>query len=797
MIWSGRSAPVGPTVDRFALPASAEPRSRTAPAMTREPIARPAPVPSSARSAGAELTRVVAGRAAPVGRRAEPPRDRQTPPAAPATESGGGLVRGSDLWRRMFPERPSLMETLQGRGTSRRARVAQKSAPPVIPSRLPRTRTWEVKPGHSTVSAQPHEETVSLSADEGAAASEPDTDAGPGPREGPAEPEPGETVVISDIERTPSRGRPKEPGRGRVHRRVEVAEESTTAVPTGEQTVLAEPTAQVERERVRPRTKRTVTSATKARPSEIETPPTGSLPDAATATASKVEAEETQAAAPVQKVVSATDEVARLVSVQTQASADVTLRPESQPTARDGGGPLDTQTTEARPISRKPHRPEAGTAEAPSVAPPAAPEPREPDSPGRPPVEPATQMPPRQPLATVDAKVADATADHAPVEDIQPSLEEPKQRVPTLVQSLFTPVVQPHIISAETQPAVTRGREAKPDDESLPDAPDMQVSAAPEAMLDDEWAVEHRPPAKPQVRPSPPGTPSARPPLSPEVGAEPVVDTPSPPVQLTREPARVRASEVAVREAEAELRPTEPAALRQSHEEPTRGARPLTQPSVPRVKAVESPSMAATEEPRELSPRVQAVPRSAQPGRVELSGAGQRVRVAPKSEAAVSLEPEVPTTRVDAEHASIVGREKVATDGAVGEPTQIQRWHPFSGFSPLPMRRQVGLPEVAPKTAVPLGSEPSQEVSRTAGAGTLAAPGRPRLPLHVPAAPAVAVQREESGTAESATAAAEAPETGESETAGEPEIDKDRLAREVYEILKRRMVVEREQFWGF
>jgi hypothetical protein len=78
------------------------------------------------------------------------------------------------------------------------------------------------------------------------------------------------------------------------------------------------------------------------------------------------------------------------------------------------------------------------------------------------------------------------------------------------------------------------------------------------------------------------------------------------------------------------------------------------------------------------------------------------------------------------------------------------------------------------------------------------------FPLHLPAAPvaAMVVQREEAERSPRASlpqvrSTDEQPAGTETETEGQAEVDKDQLAREVYEMLKQRMIVEREQFWGF
>ena len=78
------------------------------------------------------------------------------------------------------------------------------------------------------------------------------------------------------------------------------------------------------------------------------------------------------------------------------------------------------------------------------------------------------------------------------------------------------------------------------------------------------------------------------------------------------------------------------------------------------------------------------------------------------------------------------------------------------------------------------------------------------FPLHLPAAPvaAVVVQREEAARSPRASLSQarstdEQPAGTETETESQAEVNKDQLAREVYEMLKQRMIVEREQFWGF
>ncbi|MBN1318100.1 MAG: hypothetical protein JXA42_21640 [Anaerolineales bacterium] len=59
----------------------------------------------------------------------------------------GHIDRDDDLWNRMFPPRPSFLDGVRARDAAKRTALEKKTPPPSIPSNLPRTRTWEVKPG--------------------------------------------------------------------------------------------------------------------------------------------------------------------------------------------------------------------------------------------------------------------------------------------------------------------------------------------------------------------------------------------------------------------------------------------------------------------------------------------------------------------------------------------------------------------------------------------------------------------------------------------------------------------------
>lgn len=240
----------------------------------------------------------------------------------------------------------------------------------------------------------------------------------------------------------------------------------------------------------------------------------------------------------------------------------------------------------------------------------------------------------------------------------------------------------------------------------------------------------------------------------------------------------------------------EPAAAERPEAGAVRAEQPSAQPSVPRVRLVESPPVVAKAEGEMGSPRVRAEPKLEEPPWAKPRGAGPRVQAAPGLETAAAVEPDVQPMRIQAEPAPAVARQVERPDDGGAEPPVAQLWHPFSGFSPLPMRQEVGRPVVDRQVEMPVTRE-SLEMDRGARPAVQAVPGPARLPLHVPVTPVAAVQRFEGGLREVSSETATAAEPREAEAEGQPEVDKDRLAREVYEILRQRMIVEREQFWGF
>lgn len=146
LVWYGESAaetlPDTPPVRRMPPPW----RARSTPRESRPAVVQPATEhleSAPSRETSELLPRVVVQRPPPqtqyASRQPEPPTERPS--------LGAGLVRGSDLWRRLFPEGPGFMEEIREKKAAAQRKEERRTPPPEIPAKLPRTRTWEIKPG--------------------------------------------------------------------------------------------------------------------------------------------------------------------------------------------------------------------------------------------------------------------------------------------------------------------------------------------------------------------------------------------------------------------------------------------------------------------------------------------------------------------------------------------------------------------------------------------------------------------------------------------------------------------------
>ncbi len=68
-------------------------------------------------------------------------------PTSAAPRPSDWVDTGSERWKSMFPPRPSFMDDVRARQVARKQEATRRGPPPSIPSRLPKTRTWEVKAG--------------------------------------------------------------------------------------------------------------------------------------------------------------------------------------------------------------------------------------------------------------------------------------------------------------------------------------------------------------------------------------------------------------------------------------------------------------------------------------------------------------------------------------------------------------------------------------------------------------------------------------------------------------------------
>jgi hypothetical protein len=868
MIWFGRSTPFEPTVDQVSpLTPSLASGPGAAPAVARQPIAAPGSLPSRPPAERVQRPRVAAQPASRSAPRPAPIPDRQpAPPAAPAPQRGGGLVRGSDLWQRLFPERPSLRQTIRDTDVSRQAETARRLPPPVIPSRLPRTRTWEVKSGQAVPlapSAALREETVSLDVEEGAETPEPESDASTAAR-ARAEPDSGQAATIPHVQREPASERPGR--RTRASRRPRppaVAETPASAETVGIQRDETPPV--VEGHREIPTELEPVAPEVAQASSPAEVPLVSrQVEGAGSAPAEPPPVEPSAAPAEVQAK-AAEAEAVKPEQVQPATPGEASRRPERAPGVRRAAVPPEVQTVKAEPPAEKPRRIRASALEAPGPAAaelppdlsPTEAEPAQPVSPERPAIRRETAEPPITPAegrpAAPDAPAAEVPVvqpgvrrSDIQVEAVQPSPEEvetptrpsrtaeraarapeepatagpaaPHPEKPPRVQraapgpvetltvgpAAAVPDVQAQDVLERARPAEREGVEVELAQEPAAGPPEVQLTAEPETVVSPELEPEAA--AEPQSAVERPARrvretkPSARSAVSREAEAEPTVEMPTqpaePPVEAGgAETPRPRAAPAVSRQAEEPVT-AEPVATRGAEGELVRAERPGAQPSPPRVTVVESPPIAAAGR-ETMSPRVRAEPRPEEVLPAEPRGTAPRVQAMAGPETPAALEGEAHPMRVQAEGPPAVSRQAERPDDGGAQPPVTQLWHPsFSGFSPSPVPQGIGRPAVdrGAELAVARGASPDVDQVRPVAR---AAAGPARLPLHVPVIPIAAVQRVEGETPAPSSETSATTEPGEAEPEGQPEVDKELLAHEVYEMLKQRMIVEREQFWGF
>jgi hypothetical protein len=862
MVWTGHSLTVGteaPMADEAAdwewAPGLESAHTQVAGEETIVQRSEAAPSPSPPPS----VPRVLAQRPAPPGYsiRAEAEPSASPQPAleeepSAIEDAAGGLVRGSDLWRRMFPERPRLRDVIQAREAAKQKKAARRTAPPTIPDNLPRTRTWEIstsQPGQPAVSrapASPPPERPDESVEDSAESSQVPVAEEEGPEEAPTQrplPPPAERPAAAG----PS---------------VQTREPTLPSGPT--------PTAPAARS---PRRKPAKPEDTITEPSEVP----GAVP-------SSGDAPTTEAAVPVQRTAATPEpEPSHTVTAEAGSAGDETPS-EAAPAAEPPVTPIqrDDSVAKEAPVRRK--------------TPPLSTAARQPSAPAEP-VGAEPSLPPLEPTVTVPTPSRETEGPAA-----TPSREAEGPATTSDRALALGPESRPGPIQKQPAPSAELP-ETPPDRASgQPQSPPVQplgrVTADHPPTPTADQPDAHRPTktAPTSQDRSPSGEPSARPRSDVTAPPEPSLGPPPAPTQLPDEGARRPATEyptistapvpgIAREAAEASAdegeterptaaepsvervrpestdslgvtpsRPTKPsgrqrvqarrqvlAATDTSHGAPTvpgarPGAEPPTDVSEPQSPPAAVPSQQQAPRP-DLSPSKpihRSVVRSpAGPEAAEREPGAEPVRVEPIPRP----RPAVGTPDTPAKPPVVpVSEPRATTDGTAGpSPTgraadsgigrlrvaPVQRvMHHRAGAGLASGTVQPGsmLTERRVDRSVPVKSEThpmplprvpasGPSVARHVRAsesgdrpepspwwsGVSAQPA-PSLPLHIPARPASApVQRTEAVQDGAESPSAEGTSVSAEEPAGAQGPDLEELARQVFPYLRRRLSVERER----
>lgn len=769
MIWSGLPAP-----DLGAIPGSIAPVPAWSPAAD---LAQSRPVAMRQADAVPEVRPPSAAGSTPVRVSVQRPTvaqsiSRQKAANEEAEEDsqwlGSGLVRGSDMWRRLFPEHPGYAEDVLAQKPPAKTAAPRTTAPPVIPDTLPRTRTWEIKPGRpdTPIVARatdvpparvgPTESKDKPAVGESEPASDDEVEGGAAPaKAGPLPPAPvpaeGEASELPEEERVYPTGEEPETA----------AQEEQVAqpdwVPPREETTATAPVADLGREprRIRPEPVPTVSrKAEDAEPEKAEPMPS---PPAAPAPVDEEPVVESLAAPqPVEETPSAEPPAAALEAEPTQPPS---AKPPAAPVPVEKT-PTATAKAEPRPaVSRKADAPPPRE-EAPAQPPPAEPraEPR--------PVEaaPVIEETPKAEVAAEPQRIraqppptvslmAEATeiGEPAPLQRAEaqaPSPAEPVQEAPAArPPGIARDTAEPRRVRPEPPPSVSRPALPPDVSETGPAQPPPEAPAVPSAIEIEERPVVEEPlRAAPDIRPrrvpveSPP-TVSRKPETQPPPPEAPAAPTPAEEkpatVPTTAEmdvvrPRRIRAApapSVSRRPEAPETRgpaPAEPTPIEAPAEPALIAEEPPLQPSLgttdvkpPRVRAVPVPSVSRQPETPETGEVVAAEP-TPEEEPVEQAPTAEEQIVRPPSVA-----PDIVTRRVRTQPAPAVSRQP--------EAPQVE--------APAPVGEEAAAqpPAVAPEVTLRrVRAEPAPRVSRRPEAPEAEAPAPAAEEAEAAAQPAAA-----------------------------------------------------------
>jgi hypothetical protein len=820
MVWLGRPLPYERGDVDLPMPApvripstSVEPTSQVARRVSEIPVP---PAQFSPRA----VPRVAVQAAPQPSPTVTPPPVEQTPEPA-----GGGLVRGSDLWQRLFPERPSFLQSVREKELARKRETSQKRPPPVIPSKLPRTRTWEITPGDLSTPSTPVEqappagEAISREAEEVLDSPEYEDESPPKPaRAGPPDQTPPPLQRLSSVPqkrgREPQAAPSPRPQRDLDRLRVESDDHPSGPAEAGEVRDLGgreialspDPEAKAKRPAL----------------AEAVTPKAPVAQDVQTTPVSRVDA---VGSAPVEKVIaedgavpeSALSSPAETVTV---APAEIQTKPE-RPGAQlpsRGQAPVPPETREtqtavelpAAPVGKKaaPAEPvvssrgealglpaERPASEAEIQA--ASPEPGatrlslvEEDQPAarskRLPAE--TERGPSELAALADSEVVRKEEAPAPEVSGLPAPPMTRPSAPAVTRSP-TAAVQPRSeVSLAPEEPTTHSQVEVPAVKPTEAPPDLETTKSQVEMVSPRRSRAKRRVPDVQAKAVPDAKVAPADITSPE-SVEPV--TISAPVDRTVEPRSDAPHEdvttvLPERPASVEPAPPLPSVVSRQPEPTVRRPEAKTV-DLASLKRAETPAETAVERQRvRVSPAVESPPPRRESTVLQVQ-AKQTEQPTPPSELG-----ENGKVRVQAEPV-IPGTPTAARPGMEHPPQPMT----------LPLRPKAGAAEPGRplgETAVARSPLIAREAAMPGAAarawqppGATAAP----MPLHVPAT----LQRVDtprlSSTSQARTLPVQEPDVTQVEETPSPDMDKDKLAREVYEVLKRRLIAEREQFWGY
>ena len=824
----GRTRPAGrPTVSRQAEPSAAPPAPRRAP-LTRTARPKPAAPPVQRQ----------ANSTSPPAVPAAPTQEPESP--EPAAHVDREVERNDDLWQRMFPTRPSFLESVRSQETRRQQEAAaRRPPPPAIPDQLPRTRTWEVKPGAGAPVARTaapefsaetlaEDSTADGESEESGSASR----AGPPPTPLPRRPRPVQRAAVPDAPAPPEdsgeqQAATPEPGPPAETPKT-IIQDAATEPGAFSSDADAAPSTAVQR------------SSEKSSPPALvqrsESDQTAQHEDKEPAATAKQETSGTDGggesikAAPPPKPVqrqtaSEAPETAPAVQPTTEAEKPIQAKTETKP---------ETLVAEAAAVARRPDKPEAPEHDAQPAALPI--QEAKPTLPPR--VEPTRKTTPvarvaEQPEPDDDGTIVEITADtktespalsaqvgqkptatpETPIRrvTVQPQAEAPAaQDLPSASESpLGIPLVQRSTqeqesleqISAELQGPMEPAAQQEPQHPRVSVTPPAaksvsQAAAAAPASVQRETAPESQTPAK---LPGSTGS-QASGAVQAETKAEPpagaISSSPPEPTTLPAAgptaPVNRQAETVVDQKPQADSpEPAGPVQRQVESAAPPAAEETVVAPPEPpldhSVKPTAPRSMPAAESPAALKPAAKAPP---------------RVQVPAAAATVPSTQPAAPLARQVTRPAPTAAPPTQLPDLPAGEVTST----PVVAPTPAVSRSVAAMPLVtlSPRSGEAPRQTPVATSETTAGRVALAPAPAPRsaepLPLHVPPAPiarAVETRQLSSPRPESRprTSESAADETA-TENGQEAEPNLDQLAREVYEIIHRRLTVERERYRG-